>query len=448
MKKESPTVQASIFQYEGRSRIALVFEYDPDIIEKIRKISGRQWSKALNLWHLPNTPNSREEIDKIFPGISIENALNKKVGLSVPAEDQTTESRLFFAVDLVNIDLRAKVKNIVNRRWHKEEKLWSVPDLKTSRDFLAKHQLAFTTKEFPIHIKKEKKATPVQPREVLPEEVQLKVNEFKKWMEQQRYSYSTIKCYLSFVSKFFACTKDKHWKTITQVDITDYNHQQFILKDKSYSTHNQFINAIKLFYTVHNEAQIIPEEMQRPRKSRKLPNILTKDEIKRILSSTGNIKHKCLLMVIYGSGLRIGEALRLRIGDVRSKEKLLYIRASKGAKDRRVPLSEVTIKVLREYYLVHRPKDLLFEGQNGGAYSTRSAQQVMKRACKKAGITSKVSLHTLRHSYATHLLESGVGLRYIQEILGHNSPKTTMLYTHVSGKRLSEVRSPIEDFDL
>ena len=155
-----------------------------------------------------------------------------------------------------------------------------------------------------------------------------------------------------------------------------------------------------------------------------------------------------MLSLIYGAGLRVGEALRLQLKDVRPSEDLLYIRRSKGRKDRRVPLSATMLKLLRNYIQIYQPKQYIFEGQNGGMYSARSAQQLFKRACQRAKILLPVTLHTLRHSYATHLLEQGVGLRYIQEILGHSSPKTTMIYTHVSGKRLSEVRSPLEDLDL
>ncbi|MBK8505458.1 MAG: tyrosine-type recombinase/integrase [Saprospiraceae bacterium] len=189
-------------------------------------------------------------------------------------------------------------------------------------------------------------------------------------------------------------------------------------------------------------------DVERPKKAQSLPNVLTKEEVTRIILSTGNVKHKFLLAMTYGGGLRIGEVLRLQLPDFRVGEKLLYIRKSKGQKDRRVPLSDKMISMYREYQAAYGPKRYVFEGQTGDIYSTSSAQQVLRRACDKAGITIHVTLHTLRHSYATHLMESGVGLRYIQEILGHNSPKTTMIYTHVSGRRLSEVKSPLDDLEI
>ena len=274
------------------------------------------------------------------------------------------------------------------------------------------------------------------------------VNKMVEYMEQRRYSPSTIKTYRSMVVKFLSNLKEVKWDRVKSRDIEDYSYREFVLKRRARSTQNQFINAIKIFYGLHSEAELNLEDLRRPRKDKKLPEVLTKEEVACILKCTKNKKHRTLLALIYSSGLRIGEALKLKWPDIRRGEKLIYIRGGKGQKDRRVPLSETLIKLLEEYAVAYRPEEYIFEGQKGGPYSSRSAQQVLKRSVKAAGIVRKITLHTLRHSYATHLLESGVGLRYIQEILGHSSPKTTMLYTHVSGKRIGEVRSPIEDIEL
>jgi len=153
-------------------------------------------------------------------------------------------------------------------------------------------------------------------------------------------------------------------------------------------------------------------------------------------------------MLIYGAGLRIGEALNLSIHDIRSEESLIYIRGGKGKKDRKVPLSKKLLEVLRSYYKSYKPKSYLFEGASGGQYSRSSAGKVLQRAAKKAGITREITLHTLRHSYATHLTNKGVNIQYLQAILGYNSPKTTMLYTHLSGRDISNIRSPLDDMDL
>ena len=176
---------------------------------------------------------------------------------------------------------------------------------------------------------------------------------------------------------------------------------------------------------------------------------MSEEEVKRIIRCTNNIKHRVLLMLIYSAGLRIGETLNLRLEDVDGQRRVIDIHQGKGKRDRRVPLSKKVLELLREYYRIYRPKSYLFEGEvEGRPYSPKSAQNVLRRAVRRADIKKRVTLHTLRHSYATHLMERGVGLRYIQEILGHSSPKTTMIYTHVSGKKLRDVVSPLDEMDI
>jgi len=176
---------------------------------------------------------------------------------------------------------------------------------------------------------------------------------------------------------------------------------------------------------------------------------LSKEEIKLILNSPKNIKHKAMLCLLYSCGLRRSEILNLKITHVDSKRKLLIIKQAKGKKDRVVPLSEKIIFQLQEYYKLYRPKIWLFEGQYPGEqYSERSLASVLKQALSIAKIKKPVSLHWLRHSYATHLLENGTDLRYIQEILGHKSSKTTEIYTHVSTKSLQNIKSPFDDLDI
>lgn len=188
------------------------------------------------------------------------------------------------------------------------------------------------------------------------------------------------------------------------------------------------------------------EQIHRPKKAKTLPNVLSKEEIKSILESHGNIKHKAMLSLIYACGLRRSELLNLRLIDVDSKRHLLLIRQAKGKKDRIAPISIKIIELLRDYYKTYKPQLWLFEGQKKGEpYSAKSLQSVLKQALGKARINKPVSLHWLRHSYATHLLENGTDLRYIQELLGHHSSKTTEIYTHVSTKSLQNIKSPFDD---
>jgi integrase/recombinase XerD len=177
-----------------------------------------------------------------------------------------------------------------------------------------------------------------------------------------------------------------------------------------------------------------------------LPNVLSKQEVKAILGASLNIKHRAMLSLIYSCGLRRGELLNLKPTDIDSNRGLLIIRQAKGKKDRIAPLSAKTVEMLRDYYRTAKPKKWLFEGQvPGQQYDDRSIQLVLKNSLIKAGIKKPVTLHWLRHSYATHLLEAGTDLRYIQEILGHKSSSTTQIYTHVSTRSIQNIVSPFDD---
>jgi len=201
-----------------------------------------------------------------------------------------------------------------------------------------------------------------------------------------------------------------------------------------------------LFYKEVFHAKLDVEKLERPRRQYKLPNVLSKEEVKAILEAPTNKKHKIMLSLVYACGLRRGELLHIKPKDIDSKRKLLLIRNAKGRKDRIAPLSEKLIVLLREYYTMYKPKTWLFEGQEKGSkYSATSVQKILKLAISEAKIKKPVSLHWLRHSYATHLLEGGTDLRYIQEILGHKSSKTTEIYTHVSTKSIQQIKSPFDD---
>jgi site-specific recombinase XerD len=274
-----------------------------------------------------------------------------------------------------------------------------------------------------------------------------KVRELGCVMEERRYSKSTIDTYLSMLKQFFAHHSNKCWNELNKDDVVTFNHAVFIQRNRSFSTQNQAINAIKLFYMVHG-GLIMPEKIERPRKSTRLPEVLTKEEFKSIFAKLRNTKHRALIGLIYGCGLRIGEAINLELKDIRPESNMLYVRQSKGRKDRPVPLSAGVYAVLDHYIKLYAPHVYVFEGVNGGKYSYSSSRQLFKRAVRSSGLRRHITLHTLRHSYATHLLQSGTDIRYIQEILGHNDPKTTMIYTRVTMRDLRDIKSPFDDMDL
>lgn len=220
-----------------------------------------------------------------------------------------------------------------------------------------------------------------------------------------------------------------------------------LIEDEEYAAPslNQVINALRFLYLEIYKKPFAVGSLPRPKKERKLPDILTQEEVRSLFQAASNPKHKMLLMVIYSAGLRVSEASRLRLEDMDTARKMIHLRAAKGKKDRYTILSEVALNMLREYYRVYKPREYLFEGGNGRKHlAERSVQNVFERAVKAAGIRKQVTVHSLRHSFATHLLESGVDLRYIQELLGHSSSKTTEVYTHVSQKTLGKIVSPLD----
>ena len=210
------------------------------------------------------------------------------------------------------------------------------------------------------------------------------------------------------------------------------------------SHQRMIIASIDKFYKSLYNRKLDIKHLYPSRKSHSLPNYLTKEEVRKLIAKVENIKHRCIIKLLYGSGLRLSELLHLKVSDIDSKSMIIHIRKSKGNKDRVVMLSNSLLQELRIYFKKHKPNDFLFEGQTGGIYSAKSVQMIVKKAASKAGIKKQVTPHTLRHSFATHLLESGTDVRFIQELLGHNSIKTTEIYTHITNISKSKIKSPLD----
>ena len=324
--------------------------------------------------------------------------------------------------------MTGRFKKLEGSRWSSSLRVWHLP----------------YTPEY------EKQFNPTDPRKRSPkikfdDKKLAAIHSFEQWLKSRRYSPNTIKSYLEALRVFFRYYIDRDMNSIDNEDIIRFNNEYIIEKNLSSSYQNQMVNAIKLFYrTVENRTLEI-EKVHRPKREKTLPNVLSKEEVKGILEVLGNIKHSSMLSLVYACGLRCGELLHMKPADIQSLRGLVIIRQGKGKKDRVVPLSQKLLEQLRTYYKAYSPKEWLFEGQTGGMYSEKSIQNVLKQAVKKAGIKKPVTLHWLRHSYATHLLEAGTDLRYIQELLGHKSSKTTEIYTHVSTNSIQQIKSPFDD---
>lgn len=267
-------------------------------------------------------------------------------------------------------------------------------------------------------------------------------------LESRRYSESTIKSYRHMFREFLKYLYPTPLHKVSLEDIHRYHHQLVVNKGVSRSYQNQSINAIKFYLEKVVGLERTMYELERPKREEKLPTVLSQNEIARLLEVVQNVKHRCILTTIYSCGLRISELINLKIGDIDSDRMEVVVRGGKGQKDRISILSPILLDLLRIYYRNYSPMVYLFEGPAHQRYSATSIRKILARAVRKANIHKRVVVHTLRHSFATHLLENGTNLRYIQELMGHGSPKTTEIYTHVAKNDLHKVVSPLDKLDL
>jgi integrase/recombinase XerD len=283
----------------------------------------------------------------------------------------------------------------------------------------------------------------------VPEDIKKMMIEFRRYLVNQRYSESTIANYVASAAQFFEFLEYKKPESVCSDDINYFNENYIIKQGRSVSSQNIFISALKLFFERIINKEIEVEDLRRPRREHRLPEVFSKEEIGRIIGAPVNIKHRTMLATVYSCGLRCGDLINLKLVDVDSERMLLHIKKGKGNKDRIVPLPKKLLEMLKEYYVAYKPKTYVFEGEViGNHYHETSLRQIFHSAVKKSGIKRRAKLHWLRHSYATHLLEGGTDLRYIQEILGHSSSRTTEIYTHVSIRNIQKIRNPFDDMDL
>ena len=263
-------------------------------------------------------------------------------------------------------------------------------------------------------------------------------------LKLQRYAYSSIKTYKNALSKFLIAFQDENVSQISVQQIQQYIHTLHNTQKISSSYQKQILASINTFYVLCYDRQLNLSALYPKRLAKPLPKYLTVLEIRNLLYQCTNLKHLCILKILYGCGLRVSEVIALKIDDVDYFSMRLIIRCAKGKKDLQVPLPQSLLLSMSNYYKAYQPKKYLFEGQTREQYSAKSIQTFIKKYAAKAGIKKPVTPHILRHSYATHQLENGINIRHIQEILGHRSIKTTELYTHISGGAKNKVSSPLD----
>lgn len=330
-----------------------------------------------------------------------------------------------------NAEWIARIKKLEGVRWSQTLKAWHVPDNEENR------------LRFKITITEIIKAGL---NEISTENKQ-ELNRFIETIQLKGYSPATLKTYKNEFTLYLMYINDCQAKNCTYEVVSNYLLYCINELKLSEATIHCRINAIKFYYEQVLKQEKFFMEIPRPKKQLQLPKVLATADVKKLFEVTPILKHNTMLKLCYGMGLRVSEITNLKIKDIDSKRMQVFIEKAKGKKDRYANLPESLLPQLRHYFKEYKPKEYLFEGQNGGAYSIRSVQQVFKQAMEKANINKSLGIHSLRHSYATHLLENGTDIRFIQELLGHNDIKTTLIYTNVSDKNLRKIKSPLDDIN-
>ena len=438
--------------HKGERRIKISYAFSHDLDQQIRQCPGCAWSQTMKSWHIPDNEQSHSFL-KSHP------VLGKYYSPPPPPDvspqllvQVTRESRtkLLFSF-AYNKDVIALVKTFNRAYYLKESRQWTA-------DY-SPHQLQLfeqACKQKGIHVlyKDSVEANKERPGVIDPA---LPVNPqfteravmFSKWMQLRHYSERTIAHYLWHLNTFFRFYNSKDPATITEQDITEFQIKVILEGKYSGSFQNQSINAIKLYFRTEYNREMDPTLVMRPRRQKKLPGVLSQEEVARLLTSIRNIKHRIMMSMIYAGGLRRSELLALKPADVDESRGLLIIRNGKGFKDRMVPIPAKLIAQLNEYRKYYSPSQWLFESVPAGEpYSASSLRSIFNRALLNAKIQKPATLHWLRHSFATHLLENGTDLRFIQELLGHSSSRTTEIYTHVSRASVQKIKNPFDSLDI
>lgn len=422
-------------------------------IHYLRSFKFARWDSNNYQWIIPNyhktidllkqyfqARNTRiEEIESMRIDKSFQPDYHPKQLLAVNRHNKTL--RLYFAY---NQPVMLQVKQIPLCRWNSSGNCWTFPFKETTLQQIRSIAEAAAL-EFVYQTVSQTKGSP----RLSKHSDSIKCpHEYVAKLKELRYSSNTLAVYTDMFEEFMNYFPDKVLEEISEEEIVAF--LRYLVNERQVSTsyQNQSINAIKFYYERVLRGSRKVYYIERPRKEQYLPEVLSEEEVAAILKVITNLKHKAIIMTIYSGGLRISEAINLKVKDIDSKRMQIRVEQAKGKKDRYTLLSEKTLITLRKYFKEYKPKEWLFEGEGGGQYADSSIYSVLKKAVSAANITKKVSVHTLRHSFATHLLENGTDLRYIQNLLGHSSSKTTEIYTHITTKGFDQIKNPLDKLDI
>jgi integrase/recombinase XerD len=487
-KKIMPNIQYKPVIHKGENRIMVLFAYDTNIVKKLREKTNAKWSKTLRAWHIADTidyrikckiplenDNNINPKNIIAPTIATQKndaapALKKKTEptkkilptlVLKPIQNKDKEDRIALFVTSSRI-IQDIIKKLAAVKWSENLKCWHIPcvgpnydamcnalkahviiDATILKAFLEKRKIANMVQQ---KVGNKKPASLQQVYAISPHNMHLQ-QRMVEHMQLKAYSASTLRTYKNEVGIFLQTLQHKKADTLSTEDVRRYLHYCIEKLQLSENTLHSRLNALKFLYEQLLGHEKFFVEIPRPKKHLQLPKVLGEEELRRLFNAPTNLKHKAILFVAYSAGLRVSEVINLRLQDIDRERQQLFIYCSKGKKDRYVMLSPMVLDVLEQYYKMSevKPTNYLFEGQSRGEpYTTRSAQKIFSNAKEKAGISKTLSFHSLRHSFATHLLEKGVDVIYIKDILGHFDIKTTERYLHVRREFLINIESPID----
>lgn len=473
------TIKISPIEHRGKKRIKVTMKWEVKAIELIKKVKGRLWSQTKGCWHVPYTTEAYEELKGLFE-VHIEEAKTEEELPKKPKAKQelVTVRHKFVSGNkiivqkanekwlnaLVPYDKKGWIEvmtNIPGRKWDAEEKYWVLPNVKETYWILKRHVgMAYLDFEFEIEAdipeiyRPSIKATRQNYKKVYPTFEKLndiQQGEVLKLVEKltlERLSTWTIKSYRNNLAALFFFYKNEPPTEITKDQVSKYLLHLIRFKKITESTQNQIINSIKAYWerVLNREKEWI--EIKRPKKPKKLPNVLSTEEVVDLIWASDNLKHKLALLLIYSAGLRKAELLNLLKRDINIKRRSIHVKSGKGKKDRYVVLAETVVPFLKDYLKQYRPARWLFEGRGGGKYSGSSLQRLFEKALEKSQVNPYATIHTLRHSYATHCIEQGHHIKQVQDALGHNSIKTTEVYLHISSDALNKLKSPLDNLKI
>jgi integrase/recombinase XerD len=483
-----PTFEYKPIVHKGEKRILIVFAYNAKTVAELRQKTNATWSKTHKAWHIEDTvanrikcklPLEAEENITIKKTTAPMTTINKDATptekkdskkptkalptlLLKPIQNKNKEDRIGLFVTGNRI-INDTIKRLPAVKWSENLQCWHIPcteadyeamcmalktmviiDASVLKQFLEKRKTANAVQKKLGH----KKPVAAEQVYAISQHNMLLLQRMVEHLQLKAYSASTLRTYKNEVGIFLQTLKNKKADTLTTEDVRRYLHYCIEKLQLSENTLHSRLNALKFLYEQLLGHEKFFFEIPRPKKHLQLPKVLGEEELRRLFNAPTNLKHKAILFIAYSAGLRVSEVINLRLQDIDRERQQLFIYCSKGKKDRYVRLSPMVLDVLEQYYKMSevKPTNYLFEGQTKGApYTIRSAQQIFTDAKVKAGIIKSVSFHNLRHSFATHLLEKGIDVIFIKEILGHFDIKTTERYLHVRKEFLINIESPLDD---